>query len=73
MTYAIESAEAAENDVREAFLYYENQMENLGSLFEDIVSKAIDSIHGNRSKLKSCTVIHESFSRRNSPTAFIFK
>lgn len=47
MGYSIEIAEAAENDTREAFLWYEDQKDDLGSLFEDHVNKAIDSIHSN--------------------------
>jgi len=47
MAYSIEIADAAKNDVQEAFLWYENQKDNLGSLFEDHVNKAIDSIQSN--------------------------
>jgi plasmid stabilization system protein ParE len=47
MVYSVSIAEAAENDIREAFLWYEAQQENLGDLFEDFVSKALDSIRSN--------------------------
>lgn len=47
MTYSISIAEAAENDIREAFLWYEDQKENLGSTFENLVNKAVDSIQSN--------------------------
>jgi plasmid stabilization system protein ParE len=47
MTYSISIAEAAENDIREAFLWYEDQKDNLGSTFEDYVNKAVDSIQSN--------------------------
>lgn len=47
MTYSISIAEAAENDVREAFLWYADQKESLGIRFEQHVSKAVDSIQRN--------------------------
>jgi toxin ParE1/3/4 len=47
MTYSISVAEAAEKDIREAFLYYEDQKDNLGSSFENLVNKAVDSIQSN--------------------------
>ncbi len=47
MAYSIEIADAAEDDIREAFLWYEDQKDNLGSLFEDHVNKAVDSIQSN--------------------------
>lgn len=47
MTYAIEISDAAENDIREAFLWYENQQDNLGRLFENHINKAVDSIQSN--------------------------
>lgn len=47
MTYSISIAEAAENDIREAFLWYEDQKDNLGSTFKNHVNKAIDSIQSN--------------------------
>jgi hypothetical protein len=34
MTYSISISEAAENDISEAYLWYEDQKENLGSIFE---------------------------------------
>ncbi|MBV6644753.1 MAG: type II toxin-antitoxin system RelE/ParE family toxin [Cyclobacteriaceae bacterium] len=47
MSYSIEITEAAEDDIREAFLWYEDQKDSLGSLFEDRISKAIESIQSN--------------------------
>lgn len=47
MAYTIKIADAAENDIREAFLWYEDQKEDLGSRFEDHINKAINSIVGN--------------------------
>ena len=47
MTYSISIADAAENDIREAFLWYEDQKDNLGSTFENHVNKAVDSIQSN--------------------------
>lgn len=47
MTYSISIAEAAENDIREAFLWYEDQKDNLGSTFKNHVNKAVDSIQSN--------------------------
>lgn len=47
MTYSIDIAEAAENDIREAFIYYADQKDNLGSTFENQVKKAVDSIQSN--------------------------
>jgi len=39
MTYSIDIAEAAEDDVRQAFLWYEEQKEDLGNTFETILMK----------------------------------
>lgn len=47
MTYSISIAEAAESDIQKAFLWYEDQKENLGSIFEVHINKAIDSIQNN--------------------------
>ena len=47
MTFFISIAGAAEDDIREAFLWYEDQKDNLGSLFENYVSKAVSSIQNN--------------------------
>lgn len=47
MAYFIDIAEAAENDIREAFLYYEDQKDNLGTSFESQVNKAVKSIQSN--------------------------
>lgn len=47
MTYFVEISEAAEDDIEEAFLWYEDQKNNLGYSFEDHVNKAVDSIQNN--------------------------
>jgi len=47
MAFLIEIAEAAEDDIRKAFLWYEGQKDNLGSLFEEQVNTAIDNIQSN--------------------------
>ena len=47
MGYSITIAQVAENDARKAFLWYEEQKENLGSKFEEHFSEAIDSIRIN--------------------------
>ncbi|MEQ9289805.1 MAG: hypothetical protein RIG77_22950 [Cyclobacteriaceae bacterium] len=53
MAYSINIAEAAENDIREAFLYYEDQKDNLGSTFENQVNKAWTAFKTIPSKHKS--------------------
>lgn len=47
MTYSISIAEVAENDIRQAFLWYEAQKDNLGSLFQSHITEAINSIRSN--------------------------
>ncbi len=47
MSYSITIAEAAENDIREAFLWYENQKDSLGIRFEEHILKAVDNIQSN--------------------------
>jgi toxin ParE1/3/4 len=47
MDYSISIASAAENDIREAFLWYEKKASNLGKMFSDDVSSAIESIQRN--------------------------
>jgi plasmid stabilization system protein ParE len=47
MTYSLEIAAEAETDIRNAFLWYEDQQENLGSTFEQEIKKAIQSIERN--------------------------
>jgi plasmid stabilization system protein ParE len=44
MAYTLHIAEAAEGDIREALLWYEEQMEGLGYNFEKHISKALDSL-----------------------------
>ena len=45
MIYELRISEAAENDIREAFLWYEMQKENLGIEFENHIVKTIDIVH----------------------------
>ncbi len=52
MSYNITIADAAENDARDAFLWYEEQKEDLGSSFEKQFSKAVDSIQDNPLKIQ---------------------
>jgi hypothetical protein len=47
MAYTLHIAEAAEGDIREAFLWYEEQKQGLGNTFEKHISKALDSIKEN--------------------------
>jgi plasmid stabilization system protein ParE len=47
MTYSISISEAAENDISEAYLWYEDQKENLGSIFEVQFQRAVKSIRNN--------------------------
>lgn len=44
MIYELSISEAAENDISEAFLWYEMQKENLGFEFEKYLVKTIDHI-----------------------------
>lgn len=52
MAYTINIVEAAEDDIRRAFLWYEKQKENLGSTFKKHIFKAIDSIRDNPLKIQ---------------------
>jgi plasmid stabilization system protein ParE len=52
MSYKITIADAAEQDVRDAFLWNEEQKEDLGSSFEKHFSKAVDSIQDNPLKFQ---------------------
>lgn len=47
MTYSIDIAEAAEDDVRKAFLWYEDKKEDLGLNFENHIDEAVASIQTN--------------------------
>jgi len=47
MRYTLSIAEAAEDDLRYAFLWYEEQKEGLGLSFEKHISKAVASILDN--------------------------
>jgi plasmid stabilization system protein ParE len=52
MAYSLAIAEAAEDDIRQAYLWYEEQKENLGSTFEKYIFKAVDSIRDNPLKIQ---------------------
>ncbi len=47
MLYSIIIAQAAEEDLRQAYFWYEEQKERLGSLFEKQIVKAFESIEHN--------------------------
>lgn len=47
MSYTLTIAEAAENDIRQAYLWYEKQQGSLGSTLEKHLSKAVKSIIDN--------------------------
>jgi toxin ParE1/3/4 len=50
MTYIVTIAEAAEEDIRNAFIWYDEQKPGLGDTFEKQVLKAIESIKSNPMK-----------------------
>ncbi|MGM0479067.1 MAG: hypothetical protein ACQERC_07565 [Bacteroidota bacterium] len=45
MNYSLSISEAAELDIRDAFLWYEDQKDNLGLTFEKHISKTIQNIN----------------------------
>jgi len=47
MAYSVSIAKAAEDDVRKAFLWYEEQKRSLGITFEKHVTQAVRSIKSN--------------------------
>ncbi len=47
MVYSLSIAEAAEDDIREAYLWYEEQQSDVGNSFEKEISNAVDSIKEN--------------------------
>ena len=47
MNYTLSITEAAEDDIRLAFLWYQEQRSQLGTAFERSVSKAVSSIQDN--------------------------
>jgi plasmid stabilization system protein ParE len=47
MAYSVDISQAAEGDIRNAFLWYEEQKAGLGFDFELHISKAIGSIQSN--------------------------
>lgn len=50
--YFLSISEAAELDIREAFLWYEDQKDNLGLTFEKHISKTIQTIQKNPLKIQ---------------------
>jgi toxin ParE1/3/4 len=47
MSYTITIAEVAEDDIRQAHLWYEEQKKSLGDTFENHISDSVDSIQDN--------------------------
>lgn len=47
MTYTIDISQAAEDDIREAFTWYEDQKSDLGRIFQEYINNAIESIQTN--------------------------
>lgn len=52
MNYSLLITEAAERDIRDAFLWYEDQSDNLGLTFETQISQTIDNIQKNPLKIQ---------------------
>ena len=52
MSYSLVISDAAELDIREAFLWYEEQQVKLGLSFEKHISKTIDTIKKNPLKVQ---------------------
>lgn len=52
MDYFISISEAAELDIREAFLWYEEQKDSLGLTFKKHISKTIQNIQSNPLKIQ---------------------
>ena len=52
MPYDLSIASAAEQDIREAFLWYEMQQKGLGSKFQEAVTQAVASIQSNPLKVQ---------------------
>ena len=50
--YSLSISEAAELDIRDAFLWYEEQKDNLGLTFEKHISKTIQTIQKNPLKIQ---------------------
>ena len=50
--YSLSISEAAELDIREAFIWYEDQKDNLGLTFEKHISKTIQNIQKNPIKIQ---------------------
>jgi len=52
MEYSLSISKAAELDIRDAFLWYEDQKDNLGLTFEKHISKTIQNIQKNPLKIQ---------------------
>jgi plasmid stabilization system protein ParE len=52
MEYSLSISEAAELDIREAFLWHQDQKDNLGLTFEKYLSKTIQTIQKNPLKIQ---------------------
>lgn len=52
MNYSLSISEAAELDIRDAFLWYEDQKDNLGLTFEKHISRTIQNIQKNPLKIQ---------------------
>jgi len=52
MEYSLSISEAAELDIRDAFLWYEDQKDSLGLTFEKHISKTIQNIQKNPLKIQ---------------------
>ena len=53
MSYKLTIAKAAENDIRQAFLWYQEQKVSLGKTFEKHIFKAVNSIQDNPLKIQT--------------------
>jgi len=52
MRLKISISEAAKSELREAFLYYEDQLENLGDKFQEEILSGFESIESNPNKFQ---------------------
>ncbi len=52
MSFKISISEAAKSELREAFLWYEDQLENLGDKFQKEILSGIESIKSNPNKFQ---------------------
>lgn len=71
MPYSIGIAEAAEDDIRKAFLWYDDKKEDLGSAFENHFDEAVDSIQSNPFKTQIRYEATRVFFLKKFPMVFI--